>query len=89
MVTIGTDLLSRCSPPLTDRPLTTCLLDHYIVYRGPAGFCLHTKIDRSCFVEFYFIVLVDSFNFLFSAFKLVSLDKDFANYFILPFCFKF
>lgn len=30
-------------PLLTDRPLTTCILLHYFVYRGPAGFCLHAK----------------------------------------------
>lgn len=38
-------------PLLTDRPLTTCLLLHYFVYRGPAGFCLHAKPPWVIFLQ--------------------------------------
>lgn len=38
-------------PLLTDRPLTTSLLLHYFVYRGPAGFCLHAKPPWVIFLQ--------------------------------------
>lgn len=38
-------------PLLTDRPLTTCILLHYFVYRGPAGFCLHAKPPWVIFLQ--------------------------------------
>lgn len=38
-------------PLLTDRPLTTCLLLHYFVYRGPAEFCLHAKPPWVIFLQ--------------------------------------